>query len=140
MNIDQIFDTTCRLLLKSAALERRRAEIIAGNIANLDTPGFQPRDLSFNEALQRATAAPGAAGLEMRRTSPGHLPLQPALEKIEGRVETRPVRLGGRDGNGVDLDLEMAEQAINQANYLRTLQLLKSKMAILKNAIVEGGK
>jgi flagellar basal body rod protein FlgB len=48
--------------------------------------------------------------------------------------------LGGLDGNSVNLDQEMADQAINNSAYIRTMQMLKTKMSILKNAIVEGGK
>jgi len=140
MTVNQIFDDTNRLLIKTAGLERRKAEVIASNIANLDTPGYQAREFTFTKALQRAAGATPASGLEMRRTNPGHLPAAPALEEVTGTLGMRPRQLGGLDGNSVNLDQEMAEQAINNANYLRTLQMLKSKMAILKNAIVEGGK
>ncbi|MCD6292746.1 MAG: flagellar basal body rod protein FlgB, partial [Deltaproteobacteria bacterium] len=59
---------------------------------------------------------------------------------LNGVVTVKKNALGGFDRNTVNLDQEMADQAINQEAYNRTLQMLKSKMSIIKNAIVEGGK
>lgn len=43
-----------------------RHGVIASNIANVDTPGYQARDVKFNETLSEAT-------IELRNTNPGHL-------------------------------------------------------------------
>ena len=139
MTINAIFDGTSNLLVKNAQLRSRKAEVIAGNIANLDTPGYQARDFSFSQALREAVEG-SASGLPLATTHPGHLRPGGSLNQISGSVTTRENQLGGLDRNSVDLDREMVEQAINHGAYSRSMQMLKSKMAILKNAIVEGGK
>lgn len=139
MTINAIFDETSNLLVKSAELRARKAEVIAGNIANLDTPGYQARDFKFREALQAAVDS-SSAGLPLATTHPGHLSIGGSLNSVSGSVSIKENQLGGLDGNTVNLDREMVEQAINQGAYNRSMQMLKSKMSILKNAIVEGGK
>jgi flagellar basal-body rod protein FlgB len=141
MTINQLFDSTSQLLVKAARLQRRKAEVIAGNIANLDTPGYKARDFRFEAELRRA-AGPVATDqpLALTRTQSRHLPLSGNESGDIGKTVIQENKLGGLDGNTVNLDREMAEQAINNAAYARTMQLLKSKMAILKTAIIEGGK
>ncbi len=141
MTINQLFDSTSQLLVKAARLERRKAEVIAGNIANLDTPGYKARDFRFEAELRRASGrGPADHPLELTRTRSGHLPLSGNGRDEIGKTVIRENHLGGLDDNTVNLDREMAEQAINNAAYARTMQLLKTKMAILKTAIIEGGK
>ncbi len=139
MTINNIFDSTSRLLIKSAQLRAEKAQVIAGNIANLDTPGYQARKFEFSEALRRA-AADSSGSLPMTITHAGHLGNRPLINAVHGKITTAGNSLGGLDGNSVNLDREMADQAINNSAYIRTMQMLKSKMSILKNAIVEGGK
>ncbi|NPA25144.1 MAG: flagellar basal body rod protein FlgB [Deltaproteobacteria bacterium] len=141
MTINQLFDSTSQLLVKAAQLQRRKAEVIAGNIANLDTPGYKAKDFRFESELRRASGSTAAdQPLELTRTRTGHLPLSGSSDGDIGETVIQKNDLGGLDGNTVNLDREMAEQAINNAAYVRTMQLLKTKMAILKTAIIEGGK
>jgi flagellar basal-body rod protein FlgB len=68
-----------------------RTSVIASNVANADTPGYQAVDL--------APFSPEIGGQTMRRTRPGHLGVAPA---IEGRAE----RIAMRDPNGNTVTLE----------------------------------
>ena len=56
--LDQILNSnSLPLLEKMAAFSERRQEVLAGNIANIDTPGYKMRDLpvaEFRQALQEA--------------------------------------------------------------------------------------
>lgn len=139
MTINGLFDNTSDLLVKTAQLRSQKAEVIAGNIANLDTPGFQAKKFEFAETLRNASGS-SASTLTMTTTKINHLGRSGKINSIHGSISVKENTLGGLDGNSVNLDQEMAEQAINNAAYNRTLQMLKSKMSILKNAIVEGGK
>lgn len=139
MTINTLFDSTSDLLVKTAQLRTQKAEVIAGNIANLDTPGYKARNFEFAEQLHKASEA-SANSLTMTATNVNHFGRLSNINSIRGNVTTKANPLGGLDGNSVNLDQEMADQAINEGAYSRTMQLLKSKMAILKNAIIEGGK
>lgn len=98
----------------------KRESLIAGNIANADTPGYRRRDISFDGVLSTTRA-------RLERTQPGHL--HPG-----GTVGDPKVELGPRgtrpDKNGVDLDQELvtahrnAGAFIDQANVLARLSTL----------------
>ena len=139
MTINTIFDSTSNLLVKSAQLRAEKAQVIAGNIANLDTPGYQAQKFEFSEALRRASAD-SSGSLPMTATHAGHFRNRSSINAVRGKITPKVNSLGGLDDNSVNLDREMADQAINNSAYIRTMQMLKSKMSILKNAIVEGGK
>lgn len=100
---------------------KAREAVIAGNVANADTPGYRRRDLSFEGVLESASAA-------LVRTHARHLPIgsgEPEHARVElGPRGTRP------DGNGVDLDQELltahrnAGAFVDQANVLARLSTL----------------
>ena len=131
MTINHLFDSTSNVLVKAAQLRSQNSEVIAGNIANLDTPGYQAKKFEFAEALRHAAAT---------STNINHLGNPGNINSTRGNVTIKENSLGGLDKNSVNLDREMAEQAINNSAYNRAMQMLKSKMSILKTAIVEGGK
>ena len=139
MTTNTIFDSTSSLLVKSAQLRAEKAQVIAGNIANLDTPGYQAQKFEFSEVLRQA-ASGNTESLPLTTTHAGHFGVTASIDSVHGRISPKLNSLGGLDGNSVNLDKEMADQAINNSAYIRTMQMLKSKMSILKNAIVEGGK
>ena len=66
------FDNALGIHAQTALMRSRRAEIIAGNLANADTPGFHARDFDFSAALANATGE-GDDGAALRTTSAGHL-------------------------------------------------------------------
>ncbi len=139
MTINSLFDSTSDLLVKTAQLRSQKAEVIAGNIANLDTPGYKARTFKFADQLREASEI-SKSSLGMTTTNANHFGRLSTVNSIQGRVMIKTKPLGGLDNNSVNLDQEMADQAINNGAYARAMQMLKSKMSILKNAIVEGGK
>ena len=100
---------------------KAREGVIAGNVANADTPGYRRRDISFEGILDDAQSS-------LVRTHEQHLPTvsgDPDQARIEmGPRGTRP------DGNGIDLDQELvtahrnASAFIDQANVLARLSTL----------------
>jgi flagellar basal-body rod protein FlgB len=101
---------------KALDLLSQRQKVLASNIANADTPGFQARDFDFASALRdaRATAtnaAPAAA--------------------LQWRVPDQP----SQDGNTVDLDRERAHFADNATRYEATLRFINHDAKTLLSAI-----
>jgi flagellar basal-body rod protein FlgB len=101
---------------QALAIESRRTQLLASNLANSDTPNYKARDVDFRAALAAATA-PGAAGAR-----------DPALMY---RVPLAP----SLDGNTVDPQLEQAAFAENAVRYQATLTLLNSRLRSLMTAI-----
>ncbi|MFP5304604.1 MAG: flagellar basal body rod protein FlgB [Gammaproteobacteria bacterium] len=109
-------------------LQRRRMELIAANIANADTPGFQARDLDFREALASAQAS-AAAPLQ---THAAHLGAGAgASPQPEYRVPTQPAA----DGNTVDVQIEQAQFADAALRYKASLSFLDSRIKSLITAL-----
>ncbi len=128
---------------KALVLRADRQRLIAGNIANADTPGYAARDMSFADAMRDATggANPALAGRSWStagRTDARHIPLAPAGGSGDGAaastgytVQTQP-RL---DGNSVDLDRERAAFADNAVRYEATLRFINGQSKTMLAAI-----
>src|SRR5690348_17765796 len=57
---------------KALELQSRRMEVLADNLANVDTPNYKARDIDFQAALAAATGAAGGAGsaVPLEKTDP----------------------------------------------------------------------
>jgi len=98
-----------------------RASLIAGNMANVDTPGYRTRDIDFRAELQRASADPEV------------IPMAPVMREVRGLNE-RP------DGNNVSLERESLLLAETQLKFRTAVQLLRAEFRRLSTAINEVSK
>ncbi len=118
-------DITITALVKAAEGTYRRQEVIAGNIANAETPGYRARRVVFEESLREAlSAAP------QRR--------QEALSKVNIEVVTAGTAPLRRDGNNVDLEAELIALGDNSLRYKLLTKLLHKKLQMLHEAIKGG--
>ena len=116
------------------ALLAQRQKVLAGNIANADTPGFKARDFDFAQAL----AAARGEGSHLAATAPGHLaangvPAQAAAAAPQ--LLWRTVDQPALDGNTVDLDRERAHFADNALRYEATLRFINHDVRTMLSAI-----
>lgn len=113
----------------SAALtyHRERHTVLAGNIANLDTPGFRPLDLT------RIT--PGDAST-LTATSSGHITTQQASQTITSFDDGGSMQ--GADGNAVSLERELGKIDANRARYATATELVSRRLALLRYAAGDG--
>ena len=118
-----LFDPTLQGLAQALTLHQRRHEVIAGNVANVDTPRFRARDLDFRTALKEAFTD------AERNAAPADPPAP-----VEDR--DAPARA---DGNTVDLDLQMAKLTANGTRYLALARLLAMRIGLVRTAINGGG-
>jgi len=89
-----------------------RQKLVASNIANADTPGYQTQDIDFQSEFQSALGAPHAmsvAGLPSKN-----------------------------DGNNVSIDRESRLLAENALRFQAASSLIHSEITKLRSAIKEG--
>lgn len=137
--MSMITDTTNQALQSSLDLRFRRQEMLSSNLANMDTPNYQPQDLEFEGALrnirQNETASVG-----IDRTHGEHRTMgQPEYGGDDAVIE-RPDVLNSVDGNGVDLDREMARFADNSMRYSATVEMMRRRVGIMNYSIMKMGE
>lgn len=112
-------------------LGARRAELIAKNLANADTPHYKARDLDFQSILSRSRNGSGSA---LSSTHTAHL--QPGSpENFGAELMYRTPTLPRLDGNTVDTQVEQAAFAENALRYSASLTFLDGRIKGLKAAI-----
>lgn len=103
--------------MRALGLHMQRSEILAANLANEDTPGFQARDLDFAS--------------EMRRHGSSSSLAEGFSAELKYRVPAQP----SQDGNTVELSVEQAAFAKSAADFQTSLTFLSMKFRGLKQAI-----
>lgn len=104
---------------KALSLLAQRQKVLAGNIANADTPGFKARDFDFAAALNEARAQPAGATAAVPDA------------KLQWREAEQPTM----DGNTVDLDRERANFADNSVKFEATLRFINGSAKTMLDAI-----
>jgi flagellar basal-body rod protein FlgB len=124
-------------------LRAERQRLIAGNIANADTPGYQARDFKFADAMRSAVAAAGGstagAGLGGEQRLGDGLTdglgqgiaddVMRSRSASDTRSPTARFALPSQtnlDSNTVDMDRERAASADNTVKYEATLRFINS--------------
>lgn len=118
---------------QALAVRARRAEILAANIANSDTPHYRARDIDFRAALSGAEARLDS-GMRLSATDGAHLQTVAgglASEELMYRVPTQP----SIDGNTVDPQTEYSQFAQNAIQYQASLTFLSGRIKTLLTAI-----
>ena len=111
---------------KALQLLAERQKVLAANIANADTPGYQARDINFAQALKEATGEVGTPGA-LATTQRGHIaPLAGA--RGESGKEYALQSQTSLDSNGVDMDRERASFADNSVKYEATLRFINASV------------
>jgi flagellar basal-body rod protein FlgB len=147
-------DSTQRILSGALSGLSARQALIAGNIANIDTPGYTPQSIDFESALRAqmegnggpdlgigAQAAPMlgvSAAFGLTRTDPRHFAglatggtgIAAAATPFDGSLRN--------DANTVDLESEMTGLAESQIKFSAVSSLLSGKLGMLRD--VAGGR
>jgi flagellar basal-body rod protein FlgB len=122
--LSDITSVTLAKVLDGTALRQRT---LAENVANVDTPGYQRQDVSFNDQLKEALENTFAPESALRR-----------LEEVTPQTFVAQSKTLRPDGNTVDIDKEMGEMSKNTLEYETAAQLLDSKLRLLRTAITGG--
>jgi flagellar basal-body rod protein FlgB len=128
-------------------LRSERQRVIASNIANADTPGFQARDFNFREALGNATrnittpapaSSTGSNG-SLAATNPQHVSTATfSTSSLLGGgtpLQYRMPTQGSFDGNTVEVHRETANFAENAVRYEVALRFLNGQIKTMGMAV-----
>lgn len=153
--MQSVLDRYLGIHTQALTLESQRMQVLASNLANVDTPNYKAQDIDFKAALAAADAASAAAAattLPLTTTQPNDLTsagsvagaaagagsdeasalaLPSSASALKYRVPLAPAL----DGNTVDEQLEQSAFAENSVRYQATLTLLNAKLHDLLSAI-----
>lgn len=118
---------------RAVNLREDRMEVIAGNLANANTPGYKAKDFNFKDAMASVSLH---SSHSLTRTNEKHL---------SGKVQTGyqeqyriPQQADTGDGNTVEVQTERNEFLDNGLRYQASLQFLGGKFKSMKKAIGGG--
>lgn len=109
----------------------KRAEVLANNLANADTPGYKARDVDFQAMMARAQES--MSGFEMARTHAGHM--DDGTGGGNGELMYRNPHQPSIDGNTVDSQQEQSRFMRNAMDYQASFQFLNAKFSGLNKAL-----
>lgn len=117
-------------------MQLERQNVIAGNLANIDTPNYKPRELSFEKELQTALGQDMEG--QMSRTSAEHIPstFDASSFRPEWSEAFKPRLIHGEDR--VNLDKEMAKHSKNQLQFTALAQVLTKTFEGIHTVIQDG--
>ncbi len=125
-------DSALGVYADALALRAKRAEVLASNLANVDTPNYKARDFDFHAVLAQAQQTAGSGTLTVTHAS--HISGAGANGALPELVYRVPLH-SSLDGNTVDASQEQAAFADNALHYRATLTFLSSRMRGLLTAI-----
>ena len=127
-----IFDGAIKSLERGLDFSATKQKTIAQNIANVDTPNYKTKSVSFNEYLSNAKQSTISA----HRTQEKHIDFQ-TQSKASGVFDYSNYSYN-HNGNGVDMDKEQANLATNQIYYNALIDRMSGKLNTLQT-VVRGG-
>ena len=138
--LDSILNPSSVPLLEQAAkFNERRHEVLVGNVANIDTPHYQRRDLdqdSFVDALRDAIAS--RQPTPTRHYTP---PAQPVRDQFAASLfearEPDAVNVTFQDGAERSIETEIAELTRTSLQQRFTIEVMAAQLATLQAVIAE---
>ena len=134
MKIGILQDATIEAMGNYMTRLSKRQQVVSSNIANIDTPGYRTKDISFYATMEELLpgSAPGlkSAGPEHPETW-RFAPASPEVFEVSG-LPARP------DRNNVNLDQEMLKLGETSFGYSMMALMLRTKFRTIASSINEG--
>jgi len=127
------FDTALGIHADALKVRTQRAELLATNLANADTPNFKAQDIDFRSALNSAMTGGGAEGL--KTTNAHHFTTNAESNGLMAPLQYRVSTQDSLDGNTVDEEVEQAQFMQNAVQYQASLQFLGGKFSSITKAL-----
>lgn len=128
-------DTYLGVQQDALKVQSQRMEVLAKNLANVDTPNYKAQDIDFKTALAQAGSA--GSSLALKTTSANQIGNNTTTGDVENSaaLKYRVPLAPSLDGNTVDAQLEQAAFADNTVRYQATLTFLSGSLKDLVTAI-----
>ncbi len=121
-----------------------RQELIASNIANIDTPYYKARDIDFESAMMQKEREiwgdNSSKKLQMAKTDKSHMDGYSMIDDKKATIYLRDGITQRNDGNTVDLDVETTELSKNAVMYSALTAALKKDSLIFKSVLDASAK
>ena len=137
----RVFDNTLARLERALDVRLVRQNVLSANVANVDTPGFKPKDVDFTAtmaAIDGAAHDPGGVSLPYAPTLGASTPDASGLAARDLPIIDVPAGGASFDGNTVDLDRTMVAMAENALQYGASAKAAGKKLAILRYVVSDG--
>ncbi len=118
---------------------QKRAQVIANNLANADTPGYQARDIDFRKVLAAQSHGQSDGTLPLETDQPGQIGANPASGADALPLSYRTPMQPSMDGNTVDEQAEQSAFAQNAVHYSASLGFISGQIQTLRLAITGSG-
>jgi flagellar basal-body rod protein FlgB len=118
-------------LRRQMTIAAAKQAVAAGNLANINTPGYKAQEADFSETLSDKL---GAAGV-LKTTNSRHLQGATAATTATKEAEGLAAR---RDGNTVQVDRELLSMTQAAGEFARAQTALAAKFRLVRYAISEG--
>ncbi|MDZ5601547.1 flagellar basal body rod protein FlgB [Pseudomonas sp. RP23018S] len=128
------FDKALGIHQQAMNFRAQRAEVLANNITNADTPNYKARDLDFSSVLAAEAQKQNNGNFALNRTNGRHIEaegLSGGDEALKYRIPTQP----SIDQNTVDAQMEQSNYAQNALDFQASFTLLNSKFKGLVSAL-----
>lgn len=119
--------STIDTLQSALTFHRERHIVLAGNVANVDTPGYRAVDLE-----RRTTTEPGA----LATTHEAHL-AAPGTSDVVSSFDDGGA-LASPDNNAVMMERELSKIDANRTRYTTSAELVSRRFALLRYAAGDG--
>ena len=128
------FDNALGIHEKALNFRGQRAEVLANNIANADTPNYKARDMDFSSVLAAESEKRQGGQFALERTNSRHIDAQ-GLSMGDQNLQYRTPTAPSLDQNTVDAQVEQASYAENAMGFQASFTLLNSKFKGLVSAL-----
>jgi flagellar basal-body rod protein FlgB len=119
---DIFTDNTLGLLEKTLTWRSQGQAIIAGNLANLDTPNFNRKEVDFKGVLKNRLE--GRPGIKLATSNPHHIQGSPVESGLAKETRQAP-----------DVNQEMVDLSLTQLGYQTSVTMLNKKLGQLKTIV-----
>lgn len=132
-----IESTTIPVLEQSVQFAQARHTVLAGNIANLDTPGYRTRDLPVEEFQTRLKEALAARRQPAAVRSPGGSGPIGGSQRPLAEVAENCRTMLRHDDNNTGIEHQVSEMVKNQMQHNLALTIMTDQFQLLQTAISE---
>ncbi len=129
-----LFSGTISSLENALNYSSTKQKVISQNIANVDTPNYKAKEVSFKAAFNEALGNT----IDTYRTDKRHFTFQKDSASPAAIVTKKQLSYN-ENGNGVDIDKEMSDLAENQIYYNALTERISGKFSTLQN-VIRGGR